>query len=118
MDWLAEFLLQLGISDPSGYGWVSVVITFVLAAGFTAFLIPRVLRFALQAGWADLPNERRLNARPLPNVGGFKWGPDRAAGNFVGWLDFSSDWLYRRPVRLATCVSSGGSDPSRLAALR
>lgn len=70
MDWLAEFLHQLGISDPSGYGWVSVVITFVLAAGFTAFLIPRVLRFALQAGWADLPNERRLNARPLPNVGG------------------------------------------------
>jgi UDP-GlcNAc:undecaprenyl-phosphate GlcNAc-1-phosphate transferase len=29
-----------------------------------------VRRFALEVGWADLPNERRLNREPLPNAGG------------------------------------------------
>jgi len=36
--------------------------------GVTWSLIPAVRSFALRVGWADLPNERRLNREP--NAGG------------------------------------------------
>jgi len=32
--------------------------------------MPRVRVFALEVGWADEPNARRLNKEPLPNAGG------------------------------------------------
>jgi UDP-GlcNAc:undecaprenyl-phosphate GlcNAc-1-phosphate transferase len=44
--------------------------TFVLAWGVTWRLMPAVRSFALRVGWADQPNERRLNREPLPNAGG------------------------------------------------
>jgi UDP-GlcNAc:undecaprenyl-phosphate GlcNAc-1-phosphate transferase len=67
---LYSFLQSLGIADPSGTGWMAVVLTFWLAWGVTWHFIPAVRSFALRVGWADLPNARRLNKEPLPNAGG------------------------------------------------
>ncbi|NES21948.1 MAG: undecaprenyl/decaprenyl-phosphate alpha-N-acetylglucosaminyl 1-phosphate transferase [Symploca sp. SIO3E6] len=65
-----NFLQSIGIADPSGSGWLAVILTFGLAWGVTWRFIPAVRSFALQVGWADQPNSRRLNKEPLPNVGG------------------------------------------------
>lgn len=67
---LYGFLQSLGVANPSGTGWLAVIFTFLLAWGVTWRLIPSVRSFALRVGWADLPNERRLNREPLPNAGG------------------------------------------------
>ncbi|MEM7553595.1 MAG: MraY family glycosyltransferase [Cyanobacteria bacterium P01_A01_bin.84] len=67
--WLTS-LQAIGIADPCGSGWLAVVITFLLAWVVTWLLIPTVRKFALQVGWADQPNARRLNREPLPNAGG------------------------------------------------
>lgn len=67
---LYSFLQSLGIANPKGYGWLSVIFTFLLAGGVTWCLMPAVRSFALKVGWADQPNERRLNREPLPNAGG------------------------------------------------
>jgi UDP-GlcNAc:undecaprenyl-phosphate/decaprenyl-phosphate GlcNAc-1-phosphate transferase len=66
-----ESLMQsIGIAKPYGYGWLSVVFTFIMAWVMTQFFIPKVRTFALKVGWADLPNARRLNKEPKPNAGG------------------------------------------------
>ncbi|QOV21931.1 MraY family glycosyltransferase [Anabaenopsis elenkinii] len=65
-----NFLKSLGIAEPSGSGWLAVVLTFLLAWLVTWRLIPTVRKFALRVGWADQPNARRLNQQPLPNAGG------------------------------------------------
>jgi UDP-GlcNAc:undecaprenyl-phosphate GlcNAc-1-phosphate transferase len=65
-----SFLQSIGIASPYGYGWLSVMFTFVLAWIVTWRLMPAVRSFALKVGWADHPNERRLNREPLPNAGG------------------------------------------------
>ncbi|MBZ9711875.1 MraY family glycosyltransferase [Deinococcus multiflagellatus] len=70
MDALQALAAQLGIADLRGRGFLSVLITFVTAGLFTWFFIPRLRAFAMQVGWADQPNERRLNKTPLPNAGG------------------------------------------------
>lgn len=67
---LYGFLRSLGIADPGGSGWLSVIFTFVLAWVVTWCLMPGVRSYALKVGWADQPNERRLNREPLPNAGG------------------------------------------------
>lgn len=67
---LYAFLQSLGIANPSGTGWLAVMFTFLLAWFVTWRLIPAVRLFALRVGWADQPNERRLNREPLPNAGG------------------------------------------------
>jgi len=67
---LLRYLQALGISDPQGGGWLTVVVTFLVAAVITWRSVPALARFALRVGWADEPNERRLNTEPLPNVGG------------------------------------------------
>lgn len=67
---MLELLQSLGIAEPLGLGFWSVALTFVAAAVFTWRFIPRVREFAIKVGWADMPNERRLNKAPLPNAGG------------------------------------------------
>ncbi|WP_457629016.1 MraY family glycosyltransferase [Oceanithermus sp.] len=67
---LRHYLKSLGIADPTGSGWLTVVLTFMVAAVATWRSVPALVRFALRVGWADAPNERRLNREPLPNVGG------------------------------------------------
>ncbi len=67
---LHNFFQSLGIANPSGTGWLAVMFTFALAWGVTWRFIPEVRTFALQVGWADQPNARRLNREPLPNAGG------------------------------------------------
>jgi len=67
---LYNFLQSLGIANPNGSGWVTVMFTFVLAWVVTWRLMPAVRSYALKVGWADQPNERRLNREPLPNAGG------------------------------------------------
>jgi UDP-GlcNAc:undecaprenyl-phosphate/decaprenyl-phosphate GlcNAc-1-phosphate transferase len=65
-----SFMNSIGIADPHGRGWLSVVLTFMFAWIVTYLFIPKVRTFALKVGWADLPNARRLNQEPLPNAGG------------------------------------------------
>ncbi|GHF30198.1 UDP-GlcNAc:undecaprenyl-phosphate GlcNAc-1-phosphate transferase [Deinococcus metalli] len=67
---LHALLAPLGIADPLGRGFLSVLVTFVTAWVFTWRFIPMLRDFAVQAGWADMPNARRLNKEPLPNAGG------------------------------------------------
>ncbi|MCS7058059.1 MAG: undecaprenyl/decaprenyl-phosphate alpha-N-acetylglucosaminyl 1-phosphate transferase [Meiothermus sp.] len=67
---MTEFLKAIGIANPGGTGWLTVVFTFVVAWIVTWRFIPRVRQFALKVGWADHPNARRLNKEPLPNAGG------------------------------------------------
>ncbi|CAM3787979.1 MraY family glycosyltransferase [Deinococcus saxicola] len=70
MDSLSAFAQQLGIAALFGRGFFSVVVTFLTAWLFTWLFIPRLREFAVQVGWADQPNARRLNTEPLPNAGG------------------------------------------------
>lgn len=70
LTWISDFLESLGIAEPGGIGWLSVIVTFVLAAISSLFATPRVRSFAMKAGWTDLPNSRRLNRQPVPNAGG------------------------------------------------
>ncbi len=70
MHHIADFFRALGIADPSGSGWVVVILTFVLAGVAVWRFMPRLRMFALDVGWADEPNARRLNKEPLPNAGG------------------------------------------------
>jgi UDP-GlcNAc:undecaprenyl-phosphate GlcNAc-1-phosphate transferase len=65
-----NFMHSLGVADPYGRGWLSVVLTFMFAWIVTYLFIPKVRTFAIAAGWADQPNARRLNKEPLPNAGG------------------------------------------------
>jgi UDP-GlcNAc:undecaprenyl-phosphate/decaprenyl-phosphate GlcNAc-1-phosphate transferase len=70
LTWITDLLKSLGIARPSGMGWLTVLLTFVLAALCAWLVMPSVRAFALKTGWADLPNSRRLNRRPVPNAGG------------------------------------------------
>jgi UDP-GlcNAc:undecaprenyl-phosphate/decaprenyl-phosphate GlcNAc-1-phosphate transferase len=70
LDPIVDFLKALGIDAPGRLGWVTVVLTFIIAAFSAWRFMPRVRLFSLQVGWADEPNSRRLNKEPLPNAGG------------------------------------------------
>lgn len=65
-----EFLGRIGVAEPWGAGFFTVLLAFALALFSTWRFIPHVRRFALKVGWADQPNGRRLNQEPLPNAGG------------------------------------------------
>jgi UDP-GlcNAc:undecaprenyl-phosphate GlcNAc-1-phosphate transferase len=67
---MTELLKKIGIAEPTGTGWLTVAFAFLVALFFTWRFLPHVRRFALKVGWADMPNERRLNREPLPNAGG------------------------------------------------
>jgi UDP-GlcNAc:undecaprenyl-phosphate/decaprenyl-phosphate GlcNAc-1-phosphate transferase len=70
MDFIFDYMRSIGISNPQGTGWLSVILTFAVAWAVTYRFIPNLRSFALKVGWADSPNARRLNAEPLPNAGG------------------------------------------------
>lgn len=70
MDFIFDYMRSIGISNPQGTGWLSVVLTFAVAWAVTYRFIPNLRSFALKVGWADSPNARRLNSEPLPNAGG------------------------------------------------
>jgi len=70
LDRIVEFLDALGIAAPGRLGWVTVILTFLIAVVAAWVFIPRVRMFALRVGWADEPNSRRLNKEPLANAGG------------------------------------------------
>ena len=70
LDAISHFLKTIGISSPSHLGWITVVVTFLIAGVAAWRFIPRLRVFALEVGWADEPNPRRLNKEPLPNAGG------------------------------------------------
>jgi UDP-GlcNAc:undecaprenyl-phosphate/decaprenyl-phosphate GlcNAc-1-phosphate transferase len=65
-----SFMNSIGVADPLGRGWLSVVLTFMFAWIVTYLFIPKVRTFALKVGWADEPNARRLHQEPRPNAGG------------------------------------------------
>ncbi len=67
---MSGFLKALGIAAPDGWGWITVIATFVMAALAAWWFMPRLRTFSLRVGWADEPNSRRLNQEPLPNAGG------------------------------------------------
>jgi UDP-GlcNAc:undecaprenyl-phosphate/decaprenyl-phosphate GlcNAc-1-phosphate transferase len=67
---IVGFLRILGISGDPSTGIVPVVLIFLLAVASTWLLMPRIREYAIEVGTADMPNERRLNKEPLPNIGG------------------------------------------------
>ena len=70
LDPIVDFLNNLGIAAPGRLGWVSVILTFIIAALAAWQFMPRIRLFSLRVGWADEPNARRINKEPLPNAGG------------------------------------------------
>jgi UDP-GlcNAc:undecaprenyl-phosphate GlcNAc-1-phosphate transferase len=70
LDPIVGFLKALGIAAPGRLGWVTVILTFIIAGLAAWRFMPRIRLFSLQVGWADEPNARRLNKEPLPNAGG------------------------------------------------
>jgi len=70
LDPIIDFLKALGIAAPGRLGWVTVILTFIIAGLAAWQFMPRVRLYSLQVGWADEPNSRRLNKEPLPNAGG------------------------------------------------
>lgn len=70
LDRIADFLNALGIAAPGRLGWITVVLTFVIAGIAAWTFTPRIRVFSLRVGWADEPDPRRLNQQPLPNAGG------------------------------------------------
>lgn len=70
LDPIVDFLNALGIAAPGRLGWVTVILTFIIAAVAAWRFMPHVRMFSLEVGWADEPNIRRLNREPLPNAGG------------------------------------------------
>ena len=50
--------------------WGDIAIAFLLAF-ITAFVItPYTMRLAKKVGAIDIPNERRINVKPMPRLGG------------------------------------------------
>lgn len=86
MDVLYQWLDSLGVAEPFGRGFLSVLLTFFTALAFTWAFIPHLLHFALDKGWADQPNERRLNVKPLPNAGGLAIFSGFIVSLVVAWL--------------------------------
>lgn len=70
LDAIVDFLKALGIYAPGKLGWVTVVITFIIAVLAAWWFMPRMRLYSLRVGWADEPNPRRMNKEPLPNAGG------------------------------------------------
>lgn len=85
MDELRQWAQQLGIADLWGRGFWAVILTFITAVAFTWRFIPVVRAFALEKGWADQPNARRLNTVPLPNAGGLAIFAGFLLSIVVGW---------------------------------
>jgi len=85
MEQLRTFAQHFGIADLFGRGFLAVLLTFVTAAIITWRFIPPVRDFALKVGWADAPNERRLNTVPLPNAGGLAIFAGFVISIVVGW---------------------------------
>lgn len=83
---LEDWANSLGIANLWGKGFWSVVITFVASTIFTWLFIPPLRKFALQVGWADQPNERRLNRLPLPNAGGLAIFGGFIVSIMVAWI--------------------------------
>jgi UDP-GlcNAc:undecaprenyl-phosphate GlcNAc-1-phosphate transferase len=69
-DFIVHFLKTIGIYAPDDFGWVTIVVTFLIGAIVAWWFTPRTLRYSLKVGWADEPNARRVNKVPLPNAGG------------------------------------------------
>lgn len=46
------------------------IVMFLIAGGVSFVLTPLVRRLSLKMGWLDDPNERKINLRPMPRVGG------------------------------------------------
>jgi UDP-GlcNAc:undecaprenyl-phosphate GlcNAc-1-phosphate transferase len=69
-DFIVDFLKSIGVYAPNDYGWVTIVVTFLIGAAVAWWFTPRTLRYSLKVGWADEPNARRVNKVPLPNAGG------------------------------------------------
>ncbi len=70
LDPIIDFLNALGIAAPGRLGWVTVILTFLIATIAAWQFMPRLRLFSMRVGWADEPNARRLNKEPLPNAGG------------------------------------------------
>jgi UDP-GlcNAc:undecaprenyl-phosphate/decaprenyl-phosphate GlcNAc-1-phosphate transferase len=70
MKHIVDFFHALGIAEPGGSGWISVILTFLVAGLVVWRLMPWVRTYAKEVGWADEPNARRMNKEPLPNAGG------------------------------------------------
>ena len=50
--------------------WGDIAIAFLLAF-LTAFVItPHTMRWAKKVGAIDIPNDRRVNKKPMPRLGG------------------------------------------------
>ena len=86
MNALSTFAQSMGIANLAGGGALIVGLIFLTALVFTWRFIPGIRAFAVRVGWADLPNERRLNKEPLPNAGGLAIFAGFVVSVVVAWV--------------------------------
>jgi len=86
MDAIFKFAQSMGIANLAGGGAFIVAVIFLTALVFTWRFIPGVRDFAVKVGWADMPNERRLNKEPLPNAGGLAIFAGFVVSVVVAWV--------------------------------
>lgn len=86
MNGLVELAARFGIAEPLGMGFFSVLLAFFVALGVVWRFIPALLNVAIAKGWADQPNARRLNTRPLPNAGGLAIFAGFAVALVLAWV--------------------------------
>jgi UDP-GlcNAc:undecaprenyl-phosphate GlcNAc-1-phosphate transferase len=74
------------------------ILTFLLSLLITYILIPFVKKIALVIGALDYPNSRRVNKKPVPNIGGI-----------AIYLGFIVSVLLMAPGKLITGILLGGT---------
>ena len=50
--------------------WGDIAIAFLLAFITTFVVTPHTMRLAKKVGAIDIPNDRRVNKKPMPRLGG------------------------------------------------
>jgi UDP-N-acetylmuramyl pentapeptide phosphotransferase/UDP-N-acetylglucosamine-1-phosphate transferase len=75
-----EVLLSIIKND-----WLQMGFTFVFALFITAKLMPLIIEFSGKLDLVDKPNERKVHAAPIPNLGGI--------GIFLGYMVATIGWM-------------------------
>lgn len=68
--------------------WVieyKLFIVFITAVAISSLLIPQIIRYSFKYGWVDVPDNRKIHIRSVPNLGG--------VAIFLGLFFASVFWL-------------------------
>jgi UDP-GlcNAc:undecaprenyl-phosphate GlcNAc-1-phosphate transferase len=82
------------------YDFKQVLIIITVTFIFTAIFVPIVKKVALFIGAVDEPNERRINKKPMPNLGGLAI----FAGFLLGYMLFCKQTIMMNSVLIGSFI--------------